>query len=488
MKQRLKPAFAALCALMLLAVSPSQTNAISSTMKLPELGDASSSIFSAQAEHDLGRAWLMSFRNQAPLIDDPLLTDYLEHLIYFLATHSQLKDRRLELVVVDNPTMNAFAVPGGIIGVHNGMFRYAKSEDQFASVLAHELAHISQRHFARSVELQKKAYLPTMAGLLAGLILTATTGSDVGLAVLSSTQAAALQSQINYTRSNEQEADRIGMQNMVNAELDPHAVADMFEQMIQATRYHSSNRIPEFLRTHPVTENRIADARARARNLDSPAARPDLEYQLMRARVALHFEKNPDFAVSRARDAMKDHRLDPTAARYSYALALIRANRLEEAEPHIEYLVNRDPSRITFRVAQAELLIQQKELERADELLSRQLRYNPNNYPLSVTQVEVLRQLGRIREAEAILTEQIQFRPTDPNVWYQLSEIRGLAGDILGVHEARAEYFLLNGAPRQAIRQLSYALQMVRSDITATARMQQRIRDIEDWQEKLEMD
>ena len=139
-------------------------------LQLPELGDSTSSLISGEQEHELGRAWLKAFRSQVRTIDDPLLQSYLEDLIYRLASHSQLKDRRIEVVVVDNATMNAFAVPGGVVGVHNGLFLFADNEAQMASVLGHELAHLSQRHFARSVEQQQRSSLPTLAGILGSVV------------------------------------------------------------------------------------------------------------------------------------------------------------------------------------------------------------------------------------------------------------------------------------------------------------------------------
>ena len=129
-----------------LALPPSLW-AVTEDLKIPNLGESSTSLFSADYEYQLGRMWLRSFRGQAPLMNDPLLHSYLENLVFELAQHSELQDRRIELVIVDNPTINAFAVPGGVIGVHSGLFQYAQTEDEFATVMAHEIAHLSQRHF-----------------------------------------------------------------------------------------------------------------------------------------------------------------------------------------------------------------------------------------------------------------------------------------------------------------------------------------------------
>ena len=163
-------------------------------LNLPNLGESSTSMFSAEFEYQLGRTWLRIFRSQVPTVDDPLLQDYLEHLIYQLANHSKLEDRRIDVVIVDSPQINAFAVPGGVIGINNGLLLYAQTEAELATVLAHEIAHLSQRHFSRGVEFQQKQQPLALAAMLASFVLMATAGGDAGMAALSATQAATMDS------------------------------------------------------------------------------------------------------------------------------------------------------------------------------------------------------------------------------------------------------------------------------------------------------
>jgi predicted Zn-dependent protease len=458
--------------------------AVSSSMQLPNLGDASSSLFSSQQEYQLGRAWLMAFRGQAPIISDPLLSDYLEHLVYKLATFSQLTDRRLELVVVDNKTLNAFAVPGGVVGVHNGMFLFAQNEDELASVLAHELAHLSQRHFARGMEQQKSSTIINLATLLGALVIAATAGGDAGLAAITASQAAALENQLRYSRQNEAEADRVGMITLIRAGLDPMSMATMFEQMQRASRYYG--RPPEFLLTHPVTERRIADARSRAARYARQQHPDDLEYRLMQARVALHFEPNVNAAIKRFRSDLSANSEHPDAHRYGLVLALIKAVRFDEAQQQLDELLKKDPERITYLLAQGDIWLGQGKPEQARDMLARQLRFNPNNHPLTMAYFEALLRTGDKQAAEQLLTRHSRQRPSDPQLWYELAEVRGLTGDILGVHQARAEYFVLMGAPDHAIRQLGYALQTPGISRTDAAQIQQRIEDIQAWKEALD--
>ena len=183
---------------------------------------------------------------QALLLNDPLMHSYLENLVFELVQHSELQDRRIELVIVENPTINAFAVPGGVIGVHSGLFQYAETEDEFATVMAHEIAHLSQRHFSRRMELAQEQGPMQLAGLLAGVLLAATIGTDAGLAAMTTAQGLAQDAQLRYSRANEAEADRVGLRTLYNAGMDPYAAPQMFERMYAATRYSQGDRIPNF--------------------------------------------------------------------------------------------------------------------------------------------------------------------------------------------------------------------------------------------------
>ena len=305
------------------------------------------------------------------------------------------------------------------------------------------------------------------------------------MAAIAGTQAAALQAQLAYSRSNEQEADRLGMRTMVEAGLDPNAVGDMFEEMQRASRLYST-RAPEFLQTHPVTQSRIADARNRAATYEVTPRDVDIEYLLMQARVKLHFEENERQAAVRFRTEISNGFGDTTAARYGLVLALIKLHQLDEAGEILEQLIEQDPTRISYQVAKAELLIAGGELEAAQQLMKQQLEYNPDNHPLTMTYFQALRQDNQFTEAELVLSAHSGVRPTDPSIWYELAEIRGQAGKIVGVHEARAEYFFLTGSANQAIKQLGYALPLVRDDYPSQVKVQQRIRDIQHWKENMQ--
>src|SRR5690554_1012084 len=232
--------------------------------QLPSLGDRLSGIFSLEEEHRIGREFLRSVRRGAPIIDDPLINDYVVNFTHNLAVHSDLQDYRLAFVLIDSPVLNAFAAPGGIIGVNGGLFLNAHTEGEFASVIAHELAHVSQRHFARGVEDAQRRRLPELATLLASVVLMGS-GSSAGPAAVMAAQGRSIENQLRFSRQNESEADRLGLRTMVNAGYDPNDMARLFERLLEQTRF--SSRPPEFLLSHPVTESRIVDARSRANRM-----------------------------------------------------------------------------------------------------------------------------------------------------------------------------------------------------------------------------
>ena len=292
----------------------------SASNDLPSLGDATSGLISIQQEHILGRSWLRNLRKQTDTLHIPVLTEFSENLIYRLASHSQVSDRRFEIVLLDNKQLNAFAVPGGVIGINAGLFLHAKTEAQFAAVLAHELAHLSQRHFARQVEEGRKQAPIAMATLLGSIMLLATNNTEAGFAGLMTSQAAATQWALSYSRDWEREADRIGIHTLAGAHFDPQGMPDMFRQMYDAHKY--SQRPPEFLLTHPVTENRVSDAAGRAENIKSDVIEEDIEYQLMRTRLQLRYLKQ-SHNLAYYQDQLRQNKDKTQKILSQYAIALL---------------------------------------------------------------------------------------------------------------------------------------------------------------------
>jgi len=444
----------------------------SAEYNLPSLGDTSSSIMSTQQEYQLGRAWLSMLRGAVPTMDDPLVKSFIERHVYGLAETSQLDDRRLAFVLIDSPQLNAFAAPGGVVGVNGGLFLNAYTEAEFASVMAHELAHLSQRHFARNLQQQERMRIPMMTAMLAGVILAAAGGGDAGIAALASTQAAAIQEQRRFSRQNEQEADRIGLLNLDRAGYDPEAMPNMFERLAQMGRFNRTP--PEFLLTHPVTQSRIADSRNRAQQLVNGGQSDSVEYQMMRARIQLHHEQSPGLAAQRFRILLDEHDGDHAAARYGLVLALNRSGQYDQAYTALQPLLVEEPDNIAVNLAAVELDIGRSDLDQALQRVDRLLQINPDNYPLQEAKADILLRARRYAEAERVINRLASQREGDPDVWYLAAEIRGLAGNIVGVHTARAEYFMLAGDLDQASEQLDLALVRAGDDYVQSARIQAR--------------
>lgn len=450
---------------------------------LPELGDASSSIVSPDQEYQLGRAWLNLLRGQVKSLPDPLLEDFIESSVYRLAETSQLQDRRLVFVLLDSPELNAFAAPGGVIGVNAGLFLHAQTEAEYASVLAHELAHLSQRHFARGIEEQRRMQVPMMAAMLAGVVAAAAGAGDAGIAAIASTQAAAIQAQRSFSRQNEQEADRIGILNLQQAGYDPKAMPSMFERLMRQYRY--SRVPPEFLMTHPLSESRVADTRNRVAQLGTGGNTDSLRYQLMRARVQLAYESSPGLAAKRFR-ALLDENPQQDAARYGLALAQIKSGQLKTAADTLQPLLAKVPNDIAYNLAQAELDIAGNHLDAAEQRLQRLLGALPGNYPARQAQSELLIKQGRVAEAEKRLDGLLKERPRDAELWRQQAEVRGLSGNIIGVHQARAEYFALTGDYKQALEQLDFARRRASNNFQLAARIDARYSELKEEQRMVE--
>jgi predicted Zn-dependent protease len=442
---------------------------------LPSLGDASSAIVSPQQEHQLGRAWLSLLRGQVRQLSDPQLKDFVESSVYRLGETSELKDRRLEFVLLDSPQINAFAAPGGIIGVNGGLFLYAQTEAEYASVMTHELAHLSQRHFARGLEAQQRMQLPLMAAMLAGIVAAAAGAGDVGIAAIASTQAAAIQEQRRFSRQNEQEADRIGLVNLEKAGYDPRAMPSMFERLMRQYRY--DRKPPEFLLTHPVSESRIADTRNRAAQAKAGGVTDSARYQLMRARVQLIYEDTPGLAAKRFR-ALLDEAPKLEAARYGLALAQIKSGQHQKARESLQPLLQSAPDNLPYNLAQIELDSASGHLPEAQSRVERLMSNYPNNYPLQQARIDVLMKQTRPQDAERALDELLKSRPKDPDVWYQVAEVRGLSGNTIGLHQARAEYFALVGDYDEAIEQLDFAKRRATNNFPLASRIDARQREL----------
>ncbi|WP_239644397.1 M48 family metalloprotease [Nitrincola lacisaponensis] len=449
MKAILSAVFFSLCTIGL--IYPSHSHA---STNLPSLADPTSASVSLSSEYRLGRNWARILRGRAPLLQDPITFHYLDELLWDLAPHSQLTDRRLELIVLDNPTFNAFAVPGGIIGVHAGLITAAGSEDELVSVLAHELAHLSQRHYAQRIEEERRNRPLVLAGVLASILIAAADPQG-GAAALSGTIGAQAQAQLSFSRRNEEEADRIGMQTLVAANRDPKAMPMMFSRLQRSYRFYGQ-RPPEFLLSHPVTEARIADSLNRAEALPTVTPRPYTpDFDLIRTRMEVHLSNQPGEILQRF---LADSRENSHArSHYGVLLAGIRTGELKLAREALAKLPSSWQQHLYVQLSGIELLLAEHDYTEAQHQSSQLMDLYPGSLPVMKLHARVMHESGRPDRAIPVYRQVLQDYPTDVDSWYQLAEAEGLAGNITGVHEARIEYFLLTGNLDSAVQQITFA-------------------------------
>ncbi|MEQ6888608.1 M48 family metalloprotease [Halomonas sp. CS7] len=450
---------------------------------LPSLTYGGSQAISGE-ELRLGRAWLRQFRARAPEWQDAIAQDYVESLVARLLPHSGLSQARTVVTLVESRLLNAFAVPGGVIGVNAGLFAFAEREAELASVVAHELGHLAQRHYARGRERAEQTQIPTMAAMLAGMLIAAGGGGDAGIAAAMGTQAALIQDQLRYSRRFEQEADRVGLQAMAGAGYDPDAMVEMFRAMQRMVSLQGGSP-PEFLLSHPVTESRISDTQARANQ--TPVATPrgeDLEYALVRARalLAIH-ERDPQQAATR----LAQDQAPAAARRYLAALIDARAGRTDRALGELDALARAHPDLAMLPATAAQVAFA---AGRTDDAIARsrgQLRLMPDYAPTRRLLGEALLQRDP-DEAYRVLRELAERRPEDPQVFTLLAEAAGRSDREAWGHLARAEQLQLTGRIDRAIRQLEVAKEVARrrGEPAAASAIERRREDFLGYRETLE--
>lgn len=451
---------------------------VAARLELPEMGDTSSASVSPAVERIIGEDLLRQIRAQLPTIDDPILKYYTELHLYNLAVHSEVKDKSLHPVLIDSSDINAFAAPGGVVGINAGLYLFAHDIHEFSSVLAHELAHLSQRHFARGIEVQQRQALPYIASLLGAILIAAAAGGEAGMAAISAAQGVAQMGQLRYSRSREQEADRLGVDTLYAAGFDPGGMSRMFGRMQRAFRF--DRRPPEFMLTHPVTESRISDARNQSVKYKEFKGSDSPEYKMMRARVQIYYAATPVAAITLFRDQIsRGDRSD--AAFYGLAVAQAKAGKFGEALESSKLLHQKKPESLLLAISYAEILVMAGRTREAIDLLIGLLEINPDNQPMSMILSQAYTKEKRFNEAVAVLKTQSVLHPNDHDIWYELAEITGLAGDVIGVHLARAEFFALVGNYRKAVEHLEYARGLSdRDNFKLSAKLNQRIIDFQD--------
>lgn len=444
---------------------------------LPDFGSSADRIMSRTEQRLLGQEFMKWVRKSLSISSDPVLTDYIETLGREL-TSAAGASGQYRFFLLDNPAVNAFAGPDGHIGVFAGLVLAAQTEGELAAVLAHEIAHVSQNHLLRAFEARRQMALPTLAMMLAAAVIGATVDSQVGAAALAGVQGAALQAQINFTRANEQEADRIGIETLARAGHDPFAMPGFFQRMATATRGLDSGA-PEFLRTHPVTTNRIADAMARAERFGHRQRPDSLRFHLTRANLRQRSYARAENAVEHFRETLARRRFrHESAERYGYALALTRAQRLPRAREQVERLLAEYPAQVEFVVLAAEIDRRAGRAECAVADLRGAVGLDPTNWPLNQAYAEALLAAERPAEALAALERFVARRANLTAIYQLMADAAHKSGQVAQTHRYRAEYLARTGDLEPAIRQLELALRIPDIDYFLASRIEVRLEEL----------
>jgi beta-barrel assembly-enhancing protease len=435
--------------------------AAQSTPDLPDIGSPADATLTQGEEYRIGAAIMRQLRDQNQILEDPEITEYVQNVGSRVAANATDGPQRFTFFVVREPGINAFALPGGFIGVNQGLVLATRSESELASVLAHEIAHVTQRHIARRIRAQGRQSLAATAAILAAILVTAATGAggDVMTGAIAAAQGAAAQQQINYTRANEYEADRVGIGFLAEAGFDPRAMPDFFETLGRRNGLAGSH-VPEFLQSHPVTSNRIAESRGRATQYDRKRVEDSSSYLLARERLrvlsASADDTPADASVREAETSDRDR--NTLQARYARALTLLARNEALAAAEILADLSERNQSIILLHSALGQAQMAAGLQSDALATFGHAIELFPRNVPLTVRYAEALMSANRAKEAHALLLDLFNNVPPTPPQIRLTALAASAAGDTGDAYYYMSEYHLASGDLPLAAQQLELAL------------------------------
>jgi len=443
---------------------------------LPDLGDISQTVFTPVMEKRMGDAVMERIRADRAYLDDPEVTDYINELGGRLVAASPDSRQAFEFFAIADPAVNAFALPGGFIGVHSGLVLTAQSESELAAVLAHEVAHVTQRHIARMVAGQQRTQIMSLAALALAILASRASG-DAAQAIVAGAQAATIQSQLDFTRDNEREADRIGLQMLEKAGFDVRAMPLFLERLQRAHRVYDGNA-PSYLRTHPITFERIADLQNRTESAAYRQIPDNPRFQMIRAKLRASLD-DPRQALQQLESGLRERRfLSEAATRYGLVIALLRLKDFDRARVELQALEKIQPADPLVATLRGRLLVGAGDLAGAEAHFGAALRVFPRHRALIYGQAEVL--LARNRPDVALrLVEDALVRTSDDARLYSLqSRCYEALGRRTLHHRAQAEFHSRLGNLPAAIEQLQLALRAGDGDFYLLSSVEARLREL----------
>lgn len=443
---------------------------------LPDLGDSSQLALTPQDERRIGEEILRDVNASGDVIKDIEVIDYLQNLGYRLAANSPDYRQKFTFFVVQDPSINAFAMPSGIIGVHSGLIMAAGSESELASVVGHEIGHVVQRHIARMIAQQKQDAWQSFA-MMAFALLAARSNPQLAGASMQAAQAGAIQRQLDYTREHEREADRVGLQILNQAGFDTRAMPAFFDKLIKGTRFYEGSA-PAFLRTHPLTTERIADVRNRVEQLPYRQVTDSPEFNYTRAKLRAMMG-NPRQAVEWFEATLKEKKYaDEAAQRYGLAVARMRANQLEAAREEVAWLRNHAPRHAMIETLAANLLVAMGNPRQAESQFQQALAAFPTHRGLIYGYAELLLATSQPDVAVKLLNEKQQSFPDDAYLYELKSQAYTQQGENLLRHQAQGEAYYLRYNVPAAIEQMELAVKSGDGDFYQLSGVEARLKQL----------
>lgn len=429
---------------------------------LPDLGSFADAILSQSEEKRIGRMIVRGLRDAGQILEDPEVTEYVQSVAHRLAIHAHDGDHEFEFFVVNNPNINAFALPGGFIGINYGLILAADSESEMAGVLAHEIAHVTQRHIARQLDANKKTSWTSAAAMVALILIGATADVDGDLmnAGIVGVQGLAVQSRINFTRSNETEADRVGLAILAESGFDPEGMPRFFEKLGRsrsgADEYFV---VPEYLRTHPLETSRISETRMRALDYPQRHVPSSKEFLLNKERLRVFNSETSGSAIEYYVDRGNQEAAPQSEAeRYGLGLALIDDGDADEAIDIFSNLLANDSTVIAYHSGLGQAQMDAGHPVEALATFEKAVALFPRNIPLTIRYTEALLREGHGVEAHLVLLDLLNnVRPT-PDQVRLLALAASAAGETAEAHYYMCEYHVMSGELNEAINQLELAL------------------------------
>lgn len=446
--------------------------------ELPDIGSPANAMLPKSEEARIGRAIMRELRNRGTVVDDPLITEYIEAVGHRLVAHANDGEQSFEFFVVEDPSINAFALPGGFIGVHTGLIEATESESELAGVLAHEIAHVTQRHIARSIYNNSRANIVTLAAMLGAILvgMAADGGGDATQGAIMGAQGMMVQNRINFTRRNEYEADRVGVATMAAAGFDPQGMPDFFATIGRRAGPFASS-VPEFLRTHPVSSARIAETRSRAASLPVADVEETTGYGLTKARIVAQGRTSPANALTYFRESAPPG----DAALYGEALVLLRMGRPSDAQRIFERLIDSNEDIIAYHIGLAEAQLANDNEMAALSTYANARELFPRNVPLIISYAETLLQLNRGAMAHDMLLDLLNNTPPTPEQVRLIARAAVAAGENAEAHYYLSEYNIMIGDLVRAVGFLSRALELPETEPIQRARFEARIDFIKEY-------